>query len=491
MKRDLILAVLLSVMVSGFATTGYAAQKRVDRAQSERLVSVTVSSLDELMPYLAKDNVNLTMTPGVYQITAKDIKAGKFTKVYEISEGRLTYAMLPVEGNNSIYDFTGVIIEIESAAINSFPGSYFEVSELHTFGNNNVVKNLKLVDAGSVHDFPKCSWVNIIMDGVQNRLEGVEINSRGSKPYGYGEVFGKGRTHTIAHKKHCGWLVRGDMNHVKNCRIMHRSYGHYLFIQGCVGALIEGCYIEGEVVSTDAILAEKGSGSPADKIGFKTVFNYILPTGYTLSTGEDGIRTYANGSTMINGVAVQRPTGGDIIVKDCIVKHARSGISLTEGDGTRYVENCTLIGCQDGYSIKSGGKIVNCRADAAFGPALRFVNNRDRDCEIDITIIPYIGEKFSGNGSRHLAHIFGSGHNITLRKGEGLEVDDEQSIWIGGDSRTIGNLGKDQNFKAPNVTLVNETGYRVVIDADATNATVTTNGEVTDEGVNSTVKKLK
>ncbi|MFR9602377.1 MAG: right-handed parallel beta-helix repeat-containing protein [Rikenellaceae bacterium] len=496
MRRSLIFAATLAIMASGLTTTTYSAQKRdkkvkaiesVATVEPQGPVLVEVSSLDELMTYLPQDNITLKMAAGEYLITADDIKAGKFTKPFEISPGRITYAILPFEGNNCTYDFSGVTIGVESGAINSFPGSYFEVSELHMFGNDNVVKNLKLVDRGSVHDFPKCSWVNVIMDGARNRLDGVEINSQGSKPYGYGEVFGKGKDHVIAHKKHCGWLVRGDANHVKDCRIIHHSYGHYLFIQGCDGALIEGVYIEGEVVTTDSILAEEGSGSAADKIGFKTVFGYTLPKGYTLSTGEDGIRTYANGSTMIDGVAVQRPTGGDIVVKDCVVKHARSGISLTEGSGTRYVENCTLIGCQDGYSIRSGGKIVNCRADAAFGPALRFVSSRDRACDIDITITPYEGDKLSGNGSRHLAHIFGSDHKITLRKGEGLEVDDELSIWIGGDSFTIGNLGKDQNFLAPNVTLINETGYRVVVDEDATDTKVTSNGQVVDNGVNSTI----
>ncbi len=479
---------LLSLLALTITLSSPAATKK---DKTPKVTTVTVSSLKELVPYLKKDNLNLTMTPGTYRITAADVKAGRYNTPFEISSGRITFALLPFEGNNNTYDFTGVTIEVESAAINSFPGKYFEASELHTFGSNNVIKGIKMVDVGTVHDFPKCSWVNVIMDGENNRLEGVEINTQGSKPYGYGEVFGKGKDHVIAHKKHCGWLVRGTNSHVKSCRLIHRSYGHYMFMQAVAGTTtIEDCYIEGEMVSTDKILAEKGTGSAADKIGFKTVFGYTLPEGYTLSTGEDGIRTYGSGHTMIDGKSVSRETGGHIIIRNTTVKHARTGISLMQGVGTRHVENCTLIGCQDGFSINSGSAIINCRADAEFGPALRYVNDRDRNTEIDLTITPYAGEnKHSGNGSKHLAHIFGSGHNVTLRRGEGLKLEQDMVIAIGGDSYTIGNLARQENYRAANITLTNETGYPVVIDKNASNVKLTTNGEVTDNGTGSTIVK--
>ncbi len=449
-----------------------------------------VNSLEELTPYLKLDNVDVKLTPGVYRIAVDDIKQGKYNYSIEISEGRVTHALLPFEGSNSTFDFSGVTIEVETGVVNSFEGKYFEVSEVHTFGSNITIKGLKLVDVGALDDFPKCSWVNIIMDGANNIFEDVEINSQGSTPYGYGEVFGKGGPYTIRNKKHCGWLVRGEDNHVKNCTIIHRAFGHYLFIQGVAGTTtIEGCYIEGEVVSTDSILAEKGSGSKADKIDFMTCFGYTVPAGYVLSTGEDGIRTYGSGSTIVGGERISRDTGGDIIIKDCVVKHARSGISLTQGRGTRVVENCTLIGCQDGFSLGNGGRIINSRADAAFGPALRYVSDRDRNTQIDITIMPYEGERFVGNGSKNLVHIFGSGHDITLRKGEGLELDDEMYISIGGDSYTIGNLAKQENYKATDVTLVNETGYPILIDDNTSGVSIVTNGEVTDRGQNNTLKK--
>ncbi|MFI3301775.1 MAG: hypothetical protein SNH35_05020 [Rikenellaceae bacterium] len=486
MKRIL---TLLTILIIGITTQAHSAEKK---SKAKGVETVHVTSLKELISYMSKDSINLTMTPGTYRISTAEVSGGKYKKATYVNSEFPTYGLLLVSGNGSYYDLSGVIVEVETGVASAFPGGKHEVVELHFIGNGNVVKGLKLVNWGSKHKGPKYGWCNVVMDGSANRAEEVTVHSTGSVPYGYGEVFGKGRGNTLTLKKHSTWLVRGDNNHVKNCNILQRTFGHHMFIQGAMGAIIEGCHIEGEMVTTDMILAEHGTGSKADKINFKTVFGYKVPGGYTLSTGEDGIRTYANGTTYINGKSVTRGTGGDIIIRNCTVKHARSGISLTEGGGTRYVENCTLIGCQDGYSIRSGGKIVNCRADAEFGPALRFVNNNDRNTEIDITITPYMGEnkdKYSGNGSKHLAHIFGTGHNITLRRGEGLEVVEGITIAIGGDSRTVGNLGNDQNYIGNSITLVNETGYPIALDDNTKNGKITTNSEVTDNGVDNTIIK--
>ncbi len=348
---------------------------------------MTVNSLEELLPYLKQDNVEVKLTPGVYIVTVKDVKAGKYPLRAEVEEGKKNNTILLVEGSGSTYDFSGVTIEVETKVFGAFDNNN-EFVELHILGNNNVVKNLKLMDVGSKDDFPPYGCVNIIMDGSYNRVEGVEVRSTGSMPYGYGEVFGKGGKNTIRHRKHSAILVRGDYNHLKDCRVIHRAYGHFVFMQAAHNPTIEGCYIEGEMVTTDDILKEKGTGSSADKINFKTVYGYKLPAGYTLSTGEDGIRTYNAGRTMVNGERMKRGSM-NITVKDCVVKHARGGVALTLSSGFKRVENCTLIGCQGGYATGSGGEIINCRADVAFRAAFSTAYDRDRDITADITIMPY------------------------------------------------------------------------------------------------------
>ncbi|MFR9553857.1 MAG: right-handed parallel beta-helix repeat-containing protein [Rikenellaceae bacterium] len=492
MKKTIKTVVAIALMVAslGFVTEGLAAEKKEKLGTADKPLKVTVSSLKELLPYFEQSYVNLTMTPGVYRITTADAKAGMYDKTIDVSEGQFSHPLLFVEGSNNTFDFTGVTIEVESQVINSYPGKHSGVTELHIIGNNNVVKNLRLLDIGTENDFPNRGWVNAIVDGANNRLEGMYIHSKGSKPYGYGEAFGKGKGYVLKHWKHSSLLVRGDDNHIKACTLMHHAYGHYLFMQGARNATIEGCYIEGKMTSTDTILAEKGSGSSADKIDFKTVWGYTLPAGHTLCLGEDGIRTYTEGNTIVNGERMRRRTGGNIVVKDCTVKHARSGVALALGEGSRYVENCTLIGCQHGYSVNGGGKIVNCRADAAFGEAFSVNYPKNGNITADITIIPYNGEPYAGNGSKQVAKIQGSGHNLTFKAGEGLRCEEGMQICVGGDNRIIGSLDKDENMPANKVTLINETGFEVLVDDNASNSTITSKGKVTDNGTNNTIKQL-
>ncbi len=481
---------LLILLTVGFATDALCAEKRRKSGTEAEPLSVEVSSIKELLPYLRQSYLNVRMAPGTYRITESDAKSGLFSRTTEVIEGQTTYALLLIEGSHNTFDFTGVTIEVELAVANAFDGRRYEFAELHTTGNQNVVRGLKLVDVGSKFDRPKYGWCNVVVDGANNRLEGVEVNSRGSLPYGYGESFGKGKGYVLKHWKHSAVLVRGDYNHIKDCRIIHHSYGHFLFMQGAVSPLIEGCYIEGEMVSTDTILSERGTGTEADKVGFKSVWGYTLPEGYTLSTGEDGIRTYTEGNTIVNGERMRRRTSGDIVVRDCTVKHARGGVTIGLGQGTRLIENCTLIGCQHGFMTNSGGRIVNCRADVAFGAAFEVAYSHNRDITADITIMPYEGERYSGNGQGHVAFIMGSGHNVTLRRGEGLELDKTLHIAVGGDKRSVGSLAEDENAPAFDITLVNETGYPIKIDDNAKNVVVTTGGEVSDEGEGTQIRGL-
>lgn len=134
-----------------------------------------------------------------------------------------------------------------------------DVHRIQIVGQHNVIKNLTLADVGSVHDAPTWRATNIVMDGAHNRIEGIHLTVKGSFPYGYGDIFGKGRDPVISHQKHCAILVRGDSNHVKDCTVIHRAYGHEIYAQGAHDALIEGCYVEGEIRTTDDILAEAGT----------------------------------------------------------------------------------------------------------------------------------------------------------------------------------------------------------------------------------------
>ncbi|WP_373942907.1 hypothetical protein OEG92_07370 [Polaribacter sejongensis] len=100
---------------------------------------------------------------------------------------------------------------------------------------------------------------------------------------------------------------------------------------------------------------KKVRGSVADLIDFYTVWGYKLPAGYMKSTGEAGIRAYNAGETIIDGVEYSRGTS-NVTVKNCTIKHLRTGVTLAHATGTKYVEGTTAIGCENGFSLGAGNR---------------------------------------------------------------------------------------------------------------------------------------
>ncbi len=445
----------------------------------------TVNSLSALKPYLNDNNVDVKLAPGTYWITGDDIRDGLFDDEIEIF-GRSSKGLLIFEGNNSIYDFTGVTINVDTEVFEAH-GSGYQVYEVHTVGNNNVIKNLTLVDVGSVDDFPPGGANSIVMDGEGNRIEGFHVTTKGSFPYGYGDAFGKGGSgNTIGHKKHSACLIRGESNHLKNSTFIHRAYGHCIYMQAASNPIIEGCNVEGEMRSTDDMLAEEGTGSPADDIDFMTTWGYRLPPGYMMSTGEAGIRAYNAGETIINGVEYSRGTSNPTVL-NCTIKYMRTGVTIAHASGTKYVEGCVAIGCENGFSLGSG-TLINCSADCTYGPVYASTYQNDRDFNAEITVLPAIDPYYNGN--KTLAYVGGRGHNITLYGGDS-NIPQDYTIKIGGDKNNIrmlnGNLSNQNNFTASDVNLENRTNVPIVIVSGSEENDIITCGEVTDNGSNNTI----
>ena len=442
-----------------------------------------VHSFNELLPYLDDDNVQVKLKPGNYTITAKDIQDGNFTSA-TVVKNRANVLFL-FSGNNSVYDFTDVIISVETAVLTAFESKNTELYEIQIIGNKNVLKNLTIADVGSVNDAPTRRATNIVMDGASNRIEGFHITTKGSYPYGYGEAFGKGGKSVINHRKHSSFLVRGYKNHAKNCTIIHRSYGHAMFMQAADWPIIEGCYIEGTMRSTDDMWTEKGTGSDADKVNFKTVFGYALPKGYMMCLGEEGIRAYNGGETIIDGKEYRRGTSNPTII-NCTIKNMRAGVTLTHATGKKYVSGTTAIGCQRGFCIGTGD-IVDCYADTQHGPALGVDYPSDQGMNAEITLLPYQGDSYNGGG--HAAIVTGSNHKIIFHNAL-PNADQNLKINIGGDNKTVGLLNKDENYSASNIILHNFTNYPVVLDDNSKNCTGVSVGEITDEGENNHILKI-
>ncbi len=445
---------------------------------------IEVSNLEALQPYLAMSDVNVKLKPGTYRVTAADFVTGKYTATSEVVEGYLTQVLLLVGGNNSTYDFTDVTIINEVEIFADMPYQYKEYVNLHFLGNDNHVFGLSLLDEGEL-EIHNRGCTNVIVDGIDNLVENVSLNIRGSYPYRYGEMFGKGGGTLISHDKHCGMLVRGLRNHILNCNIFSQSYGHLLFMQGATYPIIEGCNIEGSVSTTDTVLLEEGTGSPADEIDFMTVWGYKVPPGYTLFLNEDGIRTYTNGNTMMNGIRFPDRGTEHITVKNCYVKNARGGVTLRLGGGSKYVENTTCIGCDRGFATGTG-TIKNCFSDVQHNIAFGVDYDTDRYINADITLVPYEGKEY--NGPKQAAYIRGNNHNIRFRRGVGLENEDQNlSIQVGGDARAIGSLAVDENAPAYDNIIINETYYPMILDDNSHDNTIYSLGKVENHGTNNKV----
>ncbi|ANW95394.1 hypothetical protein AXE80_03475 [Wenyingzhuangia fucanilytica] len=440
----------------------------VQQVQSQ---TVTVNSLEELLPYLKQDNVDVKLAPGNYSISG-----------FDISDGTFSNPLFVFEGSNSTYDFTGAEIKINTVVLTKFGN--VDVNEMQILGNNNVLKNLTIEDIGTTAPTKRAQA--IVMDGRDNRIEGFNVTIRGSYPYGYGDAFGKGGGSVINHRKHSGILIRGLRNHLKDCNIVSRSYGHIVFMQAASYPTIEGCYIEGEMRTTDDMLAE--TSGPAYDVDFMTVWGYKLPPGYMLSLQEAGIRAYNAGTTYIDGEEIERGTDNPTVL-NCTIKNARTGVTLAHASGKKYVEGCTVLGSENGYSI-GNGIVVNCGADAIYGPVFQSTYSSDNGYNADITILPPSGEYY--NGHKAVAYVGGSNHDLNFRS-DVVDFPSDLKIMVSGELQNLrminGANPSQNNLTSNNISIRNFTNFPVEIHPDASNIIVRqcdiTN--VSDNGTNNTI----
>tara|TARA_R110001592_G_C13179217_1_gene750678 strand:- start:2149 stop:3600 length:1452 start_codon:yes stop_codon:yes gene_type:complete len=429
----------------------------------------TVNTITDFIATLNQNDVNIKLTPGTYKFGPDDVASGLIP----------THEMIVFRGNNSNYDFTGVTFEFDTQLFREYGNE--EVVELRLYGNNITAKNLTIIDTGDA--YPLFRARNIHFDGLDNTIEGFNISSKGSFPYGYGDVFGKGGTYVIKHHKHSTILIRGERNHLKNCTITQRSYGHGIFVQGGINTVIEGCKLYGEVRKTDDMLAEQGTGSPADNVNFMSVWGYRITPGTMFSLQEDGIRAYNTGEHYITGQTVQ--TSG-LKVIDCTVDKFRSGITIGFANDEKLIQNCEATGTENAYWVGSSGTIIDSRGDAVYGPIYTSQYESDKNCQIDLTIIDKGYEKY---GTHQALYLGGTNQNITLKTTE-TKPQENLNIAVSGTKTGLRFLAGIEH-KAASSTLINQTGYSVILGANSTGCNIQSCSTVTDNGTANTVTQIK
>ncbi|WP_372743938.1 hypothetical protein [Lutibacter sp.] len=441
-----------------------------DEEEEDGITYTTVNTIADFIATLNQNDVNIKLAPGTYSFGPDDITSGLIPD----------YEMFVFRGSNSNYDFTDVTFEFDTALWSAYGSE--EVVQLRLYGENITVKNLTVVDIGD--SAPAYRARNMHLDGVNNTVDGFHISTSGSYPYGYGDLFGKGGGAVIGHNKHSGILIRGEGNTLKNSTIISRSYGHVVFIQGGKDVLIDNVYVEGdEMRTTDDVLAEEGTGTPADNVNFLTVWGYKVPAGYMISKQEAGFRSYesaehysGNGETSYTE---------NVTIKNCTAKHVRSGFNLVFGKGTMVFENCTSIENESGFSIQNGGIITNCKSDAKYGPAYTIAYENDSNITVDLTITDSEGSY----GTHPIAYIGGSNQNITLESSES-SVSQDRSIKLGGDKNSLRYLegaNSGQNFhNTTSSTVINNTKYPILLTDYSSGNNVYHCGTVIDNGTSNT-----
>lgn len=428
--------------------------------------TIKVSSLKELSQYTTQSNVKVKLIPGIYKIadylTADSIQA-------KIS--RKDYSYLNFSGSNNLFDMEGVHIKIDTELreLLKFP---IHTNEILVTGNENELKGLKITCVGNGLS-PGGATLEVA--GRNNTIKNFDITVRGSFPYGYGDLFGKGGPDVIRHKKQSGFLITGSHTKVIGCKLYMHSFGHGFFIQKeASDVYFEDCYVEGETRTTDDVLKET-SGAAFD-VKFRTWTpnregQYVVTPGYMKSLCEDGFRTYGQNK--------------NIRFKNCTAKNTRGGFELRTNGGV-VLENCTVIGSERAFWFGNEAVAKNCKGDANYGPLLFMEGS---NATIEIELLPNESDRIV----HALATIQGSNNQVTLKATKGINRNKSLPILIGythpehGESMSPYSLGACINLK-----LKNMTNMPIVISDKVSATSIETKGIVEDDkGVNNLIKYLK
>ncbi|MDW5290300.1 hypothetical protein [Formosa sp. PL04] len=224
--------------------------------------NIEISSLSELAKYASQSGNTITMAPGVYKLT--DILT---PEVLQERRANKLYQYITFSGSNNVFNLEGVEIELDTE-IRTVLNPPIHSDEFLVTGSNNSFLGLTIRCIGQGTS-PGGTVLQVA--GEANILKDITLYVKGAYPYGYGDLFGKGKQKetTIKHKKHSGLLVTGNDTKLYGCKIYNRSFGHCFFIQqNPKNVYFEDCYAEGEMRSTDAVLAE--TSGPAFDVNFKT-----------------------------------------------------------------------------------------------------------------------------------------------------------------------------------------------------------------------------
>lgn len=371
---------------------------------------INVNSLAQLRSLSSLDNLSVKLAPGEYWLEGDGSNP----------------TFLEFSGSNSTYDLTGAQIKMDTRELAGY-GSGGAVRPIQVTGSSNFIQGMDF----SGHDidldtdpnarrYSDRSAVYLQVTGDDNHLQDTTLLVRGSSPYGYGDVFGKGARFPesgqpveeggfafLSHNKTSSFLVTGGATNtiVDNLDLTSAAYGHGFFVQGgATNTTIRNSVITGEICQgNDAIAhpeyqeyaagADGILGTPDDG---GTRSGTPLPENIQISCQEDGIRMYTG------------TTG--LTVENTIVTNFRSGVHSTFANGTVVVDGVEAYGTENAFVPGSNTTITNSKADIVNGPAVYVQYNGKSNTTIDIEIV---GDQPVGVDWA-VAYLNGSNFDVTI-----------------------------------------------------------------------------
>jgi hypothetical protein len=248
-------------------------------------------------------------------------------------------------------------------------------------------------------------------------------------------------------------------------------------MHGAQDTLIQDTLVEGELRSSDEILAE--TTGPAAKLGYQDHYDRPIRKGLMVCLAEDGIRAYLDEG----GDKPERRTG-NVTVINCTVNRMRGGVALELASGKVEVRGCTVT--ESGYpgaayGVPSNAVVRDCRGDAAYAPLLHLGYSHKHHADVELDLLE--AKQYRGNDL--LALINGSDHRVTIRSSGGAPGATGLTIVLGdtvrGDQADVGKT------YAKAVQLTNHTPQEVVLSKLCSGCTIRSAGPVADHGADNKI----
>jgi hypothetical protein len=419
------------------------------------------TTIPQLRAFSSLSNVTVTMAPGTYWITQNGSNSN----------------FIDFTGSNSTFDLSGATFKIDTRTLDGLGSNHVNVFALR--GSNSTLRGLDLegLDVDVATNPSAQRWADattnyVRIAGANNALKDANIVVRGSTPFGFGDVFGKGGNPGgglpfVSHHKGLGvHIFESTGATIDNLDLEMHAFGHGIYMQKAQGLnKITNTRIVGELASSDAIIAspQYQATITAQYPQGRATYGPPLPPGIMISKSEDGIRSYG----VIDGVGV-----GDIYLENTVVENMREAYSLMDALGTATVINAEAWDNETGFEPGTGTTITNSRGNATHGPLVFYRRNGINGSNLELELVqdePQHGIDWD------IVYFSGNNNEIALTSAQEPNSPSPNSRFRVGqrfnDWRHPQNENIDNGFAASNNSIMNLSGQDMVLGAPSLSGT--------------------